>query len=138
MDRLDLLDSKVQAAVRRLSSSMKFMVNALLDGVNSIIAGDCDESTLCTALDAIKQNAEGRFCDSDLMNYDEAGKALGFGTTNRVGLKRLLDEHGIREVRMNNMKVGFRRDEIMMLRGKVDAANKNKKNTRQWQTRKKH
>lgn len=55
-----------------------------------------------------------------MLNYDKAGEILGFGTTNRAGLKKLLDKNGIHEVIINNMKVGFRRDEIMLLKDKLN------------------
>ena len=45
---------------------------------------------------------------------------MGFGCTNRTALKKLLDKHNIKQVEINNMKCGFRRDGIMALRDKLN------------------
>lgn len=82
--------------------------------------GDCDESTVVSTMGTLNQNAQGRYSDDDLLNYDKACKILGFSVTNRVGLKRLLDKNGIKQVIIHNTPCGFRRDEIMALRDKIN------------------
>lgn len=90
--------------------------NYVLNLLNTLINGGCDESTVVSTMGTLNQNAQGRYSDDDLVNYDNACKILGFSVTNRVGLKRLLDKNGIKQVIIHNMPCGFRRDEIMALR----------------------
>ena len=73
----------------------------------------------------LNNNAKGRIGKEDVLNYYKAGNILGFGCTNRVGLKKLLDKHGIKQVKINNMRCGFLRSEIMSLKDKINAKKKN-------------
>lgn len=115
------LDNETQDKIDKLPLSLRMAVNMLIMCIEDIIEFKCDEKEVTEAVNAIKDNSEGRYCKSDLMNYDEAGIALGFGTTNRVGLKRFLDKHGVKQVRFGSTKVGFPRSQIISLK------NKNKK-----------
>lgn len=107
---------------------MRYVINALLDCIDNIINGKCDEGTLVSTMGTLQNNASGKFCKADLLNYDEAAKLLGFGATNRVGLKRILDKYGIKQVMFGKTKVGFRRSEVMALKGYIEKEKcKNKK-----------
>lgn len=99
---------------------MRYVIYKLVDCIDDIINGKCDEQLIVNTMSTLENNANSRYGKDDLMNYDKAGEALGFGSTNRTGLKKLLDKNGIHEVVINNMKVGFRRDEIMALKDKLD------------------
>lgn len=99
---------------------MRYVIYKLVDCIDDIINGKCDEQILVNTMSTLENNANGRYSKEDLLNYDKAGESLGFGTTNRAGLKKLLDKNGIHEVVINNMKVGFRRDEIMALKDKLN------------------
>lgn len=94
--------------------------NYVLNLLNTLINGGCDENTVVSTMGTLNQNAQGRYSDDDLLNYDKACKILGFLVTNRIGLKRLLDKNGIKQVIIHNMPCGFRRDEIMALRDKLN------------------
>lgn len=81
-------------------------------------------------MSTVQNNTNSRFSECDLLTYDKAGNLLGFGTTNRVGLKKLLDKNGIKQVTFGNTKVGFRRDEVMALKERLDNEKKAKNEAR--------
>lgn len=114
------LDSESKEKLSKQPFIMSKAVDYLLSVINTIINGDCDESTVVSTMGTLNQNAQGRYSDDDLLNYDNACKILGFSVTNRVGLKRLLDKNGIKQVKIHNMPCGFRRDEILALRDKIN------------------
>lgn len=114
------LDNETKDKIDKLPLVMRQAVLYLLDAIDNMINGKCDESAVLSTMGTLNQNAKGKYSREDLMNYDQAGKALGFGCTNRTSLKKLLDKHNIKQVEINNMKCGFRRDEIMTLRDKLN------------------
>lgn len=120
----DLLSASAQEKIDNLPYFMRYVINTLLDCIDNIINGKCDEETIVSAMSTVQNNTGNRFNECDLLNYDEAGDMLGFGTTNRVGLKKLLDKNGIKQVSFGNTKVGFRRDEVMVLKDRLDSERK--------------
>ena len=120
----DLLSASAQEKIDNLPYFMRYVINTLLDCIDNIINGKCDEETIVSAMSTVQNNTNSRFNECDLLNYDEAGNMLGFGTTNRVGLKKLLDKNGIKQVSFGNTKVGFRRDEVMVLKDRLDSERK--------------
>lgn len=128
MRNTELLNDKYREQINKLPYFMRYVVNILLDCIDNIINGKCDEDTLVSTMSTIENNTNGRYCKDDLLNYDKAGEILGFGCTNRMGLKKLLDKHNIRQVVINNMKCGFRRTDIMTLRDKLNTDIKKREN----------
>lgn len=124
MKKSDLLSASAQEKIDNLPYFMRYIINTLLDCIDNIINGKCDEETIVSAMSTVQNNTDNRFNECDLLNYDEAGNMLGFGTTNRVGLKKLLDKNGIKQVSFGNTKVGFRRDEVMVLKDRLDSERK--------------
>ena len=120
MRNFDLLSSSARERIEKLPFFLKYIIGILLDCMDDIINGKCNEDVLVSTLSTLERNANGKFSNEDLMNYDEAGKVLGFGTTNRCGLKKLLDKNNIHQVIINNTKCGFRRDEILLLKSKLE------------------
>lgn len=114
------LDSESKDKLSKQPFIIRQAANYVLNLLNTLINGGCDESTVVSTMGTLNQNAQGRYSDDDLVNYDNACKILGFSVTNRVGLKRLLDKNGIKQVIIHNMPCGFRRDEIMALRDKLN------------------
>lgn len=114
------LDSESKDKLAKQPFIMRKAVDYLMSVINTIINGGCDESTVVSTMGTLNQNAQGRYSDDDLLDYDKACKILGFSVTNRVGLKRLLDKNGIKQVKIHNMPCGFRRDEILALRDKIN------------------
>ena len=120
MKKLGLLNASAEEKIDKLPFFMRYVIYKLVDCIDDIINGKCDEQILVNTMSTLENNANGRYSKEDLLNYDKAGEILGFGTTNRIGLKNLLDKNNIHEVVINNMKVGFRRDEIMLLKDKLN------------------
>lgn len=113
------LDEETKSKINALPPILRMAVDMCLNCIDNIINGKCDEDSIASTVGTLNQNAQGKYSAEDLMSYDKAGTALGFGCTNRVGLKRLLNKHNIHEVKINNMCVGFPRSEIMALRDKL-------------------
>lgn len=122
------LDKETKDKIDKLPIILKTTVNYLLDAIDNIVNGKCDEDTLTSTIGTLNENSKRRYADEDLMNYDEAGKSLGFGCTNRNALKRLLDKNGIKQVIINNKKCGFKRSDIYALKDKIKNDKYNKKN----------
>lgn len=120
MRNTELLNEYAEEKIDKLPAVFRYIIHVLLDCIDNIINGKCDEEELVSTMSTLNNNANGRYCKDDLLNYDKAGEILGFGSTNRVGLKRLLDKNNIKEVVINNMKVGFRRSEVMALRNRLN------------------
>ncbi len=114
------LDSESKDKLAKQPFIIRQAANYVLNLLNTLINGGCDENTVVSTMGTLNQNAQGRYSDDDLLDYDKACKVLGFSVTNRVGLKRLLDKNGIKQVKIHNMPCGFRRDEIMALRDKLN------------------
>lgn len=114
------LDDKTKGKIDKLPVVLRMAVNYLLDAVDKIVNGECSEETITSTMATLNNNASGRICKDDVLNYDKAGEILGFGATNRTALKALLDKHGIKQVVINNMKCGFLRSDIMALRDKLN------------------
>lgn len=114
------LDSESKNKLSKQPFIIRQAADYVLNLLNTLINGGCDESTIVSTMGTLNQNSQGKFSDSDLLNYDEACTILGLQVTNRVGLKKLLDRHGIKQVKIKNKPSGFRRDQILALRDKID------------------
>ena len=114
------LDSESKDKLAKQPFIIRQAASYVLNLLNTLINGGCDESTVVSTMGTLNQNSQGRYSDNDLVNYDNACKILGFSVTNRIGLKRLLDKNGIKQVKIHNMPCGFRRDEILALRDKIN------------------
>lgn len=114
------LDDKSKEKLSKQPFIIRQCADYVMGILDKLINGDCDESEITSTMGTLNQNSEGRYSSNDLMNYDDAGKALGFGCTNRMGLKKLLDKHGIKQVIIKNNPVGFRKSEIMALCDKLN------------------
>lgn len=121
------IDEETMAKIDNLPTSLKYIAKYLLETIDRIVNGECNESDVVSTMATLEENAKGRYHNEDLMNYDKAGNALGFGTTNRNGLKQFLDMNGVKQVKINNMSCGFRRSEIMALAAKLEAERQAKK-----------
>lgn len=115
-----LLTATAQERIDKLPPVFRYVIGVLVDCIDNIVNGKCDEDTMVSAMGTLQNNASGKFSKDDLLTYDEAGVLLGFGKTNRVGLKRLLDKNGIKQVVFGNAKVGFRRSEIITLKARIE------------------
>lgn len=106
--------------IKNLPFSLKYIAKYLIEGLESIFNGDCSEEQVLSSMGTLKQNAEGRVGKNDVVNYDKACKMLGLKVTNRIGLRRLLDRNGIRQVTINNQYCGFLKSDIEALCDKMN------------------
>lgn len=121
------LNNEEKERYDNLSPVMKSAVTYMMDAIKAVIYGKCDEDVMINTMGTLNQNAQGRYNDEDLLNYDKAGKELGFGTTNRVGLKRFLDKNKIKQVLINNIRCGFSKAQINLLKDKYSEDIKERK-----------
>ena len=98
---------------------LRLSVDALVGVIKKILNNECDEDEVTDTMATLNANADSRFADEDLVNYDQAANILGLSVTNRIRLKSLLDANGVKQVVMHNQKVGFKRSELMALRTKL-------------------
>lgn len=95
-------------------SPIKKIALSLLDIIREQIVSDCDEDELAASLAKFHPERHGYVKESDFINYDEAMDILHLGR-NRVKLKQLCDSYGIKNIRFNNMYIGFPRRDIERL-----------------------
>lgn len=86
----------------------------LLDKLKEQIMTDCTDEEITEALAKFHPERHGYVKESDFLNYDEAMDILHLGR-NRVKLKQLCDSYGIKNIRFNNMYIGFPRRDIERL-----------------------
>ena len=68
------LDNKTKDKIDKLPLVMRQAVLYLLDAIDNMINGKCDESAVLSTMGTLNQNAKGKYSREDLMNYDQAGK----------------------------------------------------------------
>ena len=107
--------------IKSLPLVFRLAVDMLLGLIKKILNNECDEGEVTDTMATLKSNADSRYANEDLVNYDQAAKILGVSVTNRIRLKTLLDANGVKQVVMHNQKIGFKRSELMALRTKLYA-----------------
>ena len=107
--------------IKSLPLVFRLAVDMLVGVIKKIINNECDEDEVTDTLATLNANADSRYSNEDLVNYDQAAKILGVSVTNRIRLKSLLDASGVKQVVMHNQKIGFKRSELMALRTKLYA-----------------
>lgn len=119
MKNLGILNESTREKVDKLPFFIRYIIDKLVMCIDDLINGKCDEEVIVNTMSTLENNANGRYCREDLVSFEKAAGLLCFGK-NRVALKRLLDKNGIRQVIINNHKVGYVRSEIMVLRDKLN------------------
>lgn len=114
-----LVTQETKDKIDKLPLPLRVASNMLLDCLENIIDGKCNPDEVVNTIGTLEQNAKGKYSNEDLMNYDKACDALGYTRTNRVGLKRVLDKHDIKQVTMNGHRVGFPKSKIEALIAKL-------------------
>ena len=107
--------------IKSLPIVFRLAVDMLLGLIKKILNNECDEDEVTDTLATLNANADSRYANEDLVNYDQAANILGVSVTNRIRLKTLLDANGVKQVVMHNQRIGFRRSEVMALRTKLFA-----------------
>ena len=107
--------------IKSLPLVLRLALDMLVGVIKKIVNNECDEDEVADTMATLNANANSRYANEDLVNYDQAAKILGLSVTNRLRLKSLLDANGVKQVVMHNQKIGFKRSEIMALRTKLFA-----------------
>ena len=110
-----LVTQETQDKIDKLPLPLKMASNMLLNALESLIGGKCDTTEVLHTVSSINEHAQGKYSDNELVNYDEACDILGYTRTNRIGMKRELDKNGIKQVVINNQRVGFPRHKVEAL-----------------------
>ena len=110
-----LVTQETQDKIDKLPLPLKVASNMLLDCLESLISGKCDVDEVLHTVSSVNEHAQGKYSDEELVNYDYACDILGYTRTNRIGLQRILNKHGIKQVVMNNQRVGFPRHKVEAL-----------------------
>ena len=107
--------------IKSLPLVFRLAVDMLVCVIKKILNNECNEDEVTDTLATLNANADSRYSNEDLVNYDQAAKILGVSVTNRLRLKSLLDANGVKQVVMHNHRIGFKRSEVMALRTKLFA-----------------
>lgn len=110
-----------ERTIKSLPLVFRIAVDMLVGIIKKIINNECDEDEVTDTMATLKANADRRYANEDLVNYDQAAKILGVSVTNRIRLKSLLDANGVKQIVMHNQRIGFKRSEVMALRTKLFA-----------------
>lgn len=108
------------------SPILRQLWNIFADGMKMIEEDKCSEGQAYGMISRFNAESKGFVDDKSTVNYDEAMRITGVKSRNR--LKEICEVHGIRQVRINNMPVGFIRSEIEDLAYMLN--NENKKGSR--------
>jgi DNA repair ATPase RecN len=107
-----LVTQETQDKIDKLPLPLRMAANALLNALENLIGNKCDNEEILRTMSDFNDFAQGKYGDKDLVNYDEACDILGYTRTNRIALKRELDRNGIKQVVINNQRVGFPRHKV--------------------------
>lgn len=119
MKGINLINDRAKARIENLPFIMSNVVYFLLGIIDNIVNGECDESVVASTICTLNNNTNGRYCREDLVSFEKVADILCYGK-NRVALKSLLDKNRIKQVVINNHKVGYIRSEIMALRDNMN------------------
>lgn len=101
--------------VNKNSPTMKYIITLLKQVIKDVKSGQCSEEELVAALMKFNPETKGYIREDMYVNYDEAGKILGFGW-NRNKLNDLCKLYGIKNHKFNNAHIGFDKREIEKLK----------------------
>lgn len=107
--------------IKSLPLVLRIAIDTLMGVIKKILNNECNEYEVADTMATLNANANSRYANEDLVNYDQAAKILGVSVTNRLRLKSLLDANGVKQVVMHNQRIGFKRSEVMALRTKLFA-----------------
>lgn len=111
-----------KSKISKLSPFMKFIFDTIVGWINMFIKGDCDEEVLADSASKVSCYAKGYVRADNHVTVDEAMRILGLGQ-NRVKCIKLLKDNGIKNVKFNNLKIGYPRDKVYALKYKLEGGN---------------
>lgn len=105
--------------IKRFSPFMKLVFDTLMSWVKMLINNKCDEEMIADAASKINASTKGYVRAENQATVDEAMRILGLGQ-NRQKCIDLLRKNGIRNMKVNNVKVGYPKDKIYALKRKLE------------------
>lgn len=109
------LSEKEQQVLDRKPSIMKFVAKQLLRGINSILNDECDENELANTISHMDKLGTAFVDPDEYWNCDRCMDELGMGQ-NRAAFTALMEKHGIKNRKVNNVHVGFPKADIIALK----------------------
>lgn len=103
----------------RLPPSGRALVKTLLDIVEQVLSGRCDEEEIEDVSRRVNPDMKGYRCEDDYVTIDEGMKIMRFGS-NRAGFCNLMRKYGIPNETFNNVKIGYNRKRLVALKHKLD------------------
>ena len=107
-------------------SPIKRAALLLVDKLRDMIMTDCSDEEIATSLVKFNPETYGYVKEDDFVNYDEALKMLHL-SNNRAKLNDLCKFYKIKNIRFNNMPIGFPKKDIEMLARKIQEEYEKKK-----------
>ena len=96
------------------TKSIKRAMLALIDKLKEHVMEDCDDDDIAFALAKFSPQRYGYVKEDEYINYEKAQAILCI-SNNRTKLNELCKMYGIKNHKINNMPVGFKRSEIERL-----------------------
>lgn len=110
-----LITKETQDKIDKLPLPLRVASNMLLDCLKNLVDNKCDVEEVQRTVEKAQLHAQCKYSPEELVNYDDACRILGYSVNNRTGLKRELDKNGIKQVVINNQRVGFPRHKVEAL-----------------------
>lgn len=123
------MENEYDEKIKKLPLPLRALAQLLKDNLDKIVHGGCDETEVTRLMADYEIMKEGKYGDGDLLTYDKAAKELGMSVTNRAKLKQVLDDNGIHQVKITNMRVGFDKWKVKALFLKLMRKKKEKENS---------
>lgn len=111
---------------KKENPTLKMFRDMLMHYINKLDNGECNEDDINYIIEHTYASANGYYNDESFLNYDQAMKILGIKSRN--AFKELMDLHGIKSHKINNMSVGFPKEKILALSVKLKKGAEDKRN----------
>ncbi len=104
---------------KSLTPSGRALVKTLLDIVEQILSGRCDEEEIEDVSRRVNPDMKGYKCEDDYVTIDEGMRIMHYNR-NRNGFCNLMKKYGIPNETFNNIKIGYNRNRLIALKHKLD------------------
>jgi len=101
---------KEKESINRLNPISRIVFQAIINGVNDLLNGDCEDIDLCKALSSICPNKHGYFKPNEYVTVDGACKMLDCGR-NRF-YNYYVKEYSLCNCKFNTVPIGYKISEI--------------------------
>lgn len=125
-----IFSEEEQRIIANLPPVLRTALKCMVSAINNIINGECDETKLIDTMATLNNNSSRKYGDGDLISYDTACKIMRIPITNRNKLRKLCNRYDIKQVVLNNHKVGFLKSDIQSLKVKLNKRVNNEEENR--------